>query len=129
MKYVYSVMMFLVPLLFALGLIRINTGHNPTEFIPQWEDLMYALSAAPADAFGSVQEAVTTFNQYSLVAQQAWANVPAVKDLASFFAAIGPFFSAVGRFFEMIGQGIHVAGTAIAVPFTFIGYIVGLLLG
>ena len=126
----WAVVLFLLPLLAVIGLVRMAEGKDPRHFLPSYSDFMSRIYAMPD--FG--QEVIASYEKWrtaleyinnnvgqdggqcAVFPQVPTQDVPACEN---YFA--GTLFD--GKVYEVIPTFFNMVGNAISMPFKVVGYV------
>lgn len=117
-KLAWSFILFIIPVLFVMGVIRMANQGWEGSFLPSTDELITIFSNFP-DVRSYLGDAITTFNNTRYLMETAFSTI---NDFVSFFVAIG-------KFFELIGNGFVVIWQILVYVFTVIGYLFTNVLG
>lgn len=130
MKWLYAVMMFLLPVFCVIGIYRYNTGMIAgveVSFLPEWPVLLQRFMQIPEAATNDLRQAVEGLRQVGQQFTDYTTNSAPITDWNSFWAAIGNGFAAVGTFFSLVGESIGLVVTTLTTPIRFVGFAIDLI--
>ena len=110
-KVIWKVVLFLLPVLCVIGLLRMSLGADPDEFLPSYETLLKQFASMP-DFTQMVRDAVDTFNTTQAQMVSAWSNIDSLDTL----------FLAIGSFFMQFYNGLLVVVACVSIPFRWFGW-------
>lgn len=117
-KLVWSFILFIMPVLVVLGIIRMANQGWQGSFLPTTDELIRIFSTFP-DVRSYLGDAINAFNESRSLMETAFGTI----------TDIGSFFNAIGSFFQVIGSGFLVLWNILIYAFNVIGYLFNNVLG